>query len=97
MIPYRIALAAVCAFSVASSAAFAEPTSTPVGASAKAEKKAVDSRLDSQTVVCHREEQLGTRLGAVKICHTRAEWSALAADARNLTDRMLNTPQIARP
>ena len=61
--------------------------------SAVGAKKATDPRLADQTVVCKREDTTGSRLGAKTICHTRAEWAAMSADARQSVDRIQNTPQ----
>jgi len=33
-------------------------------------------------VICEKQEQLGSRLGGVKVCHTKEEWDALRAEAR---------------
>ena len=61
-------------------------------ASAKPAKK-VDPHVDDKAIVCKREETTGSRLGATKECHTRGEWAAMAADAREQSSRIINTPQ----
>ena len=33
-------------------------------------------------MICEKQEILGSRLGGVKVCHTKEEWDALRAQAR---------------
>lgn len=34
-------------------------------------------------VICRTEGTTGSRLGGRRVCHTREEWDAIAANARN--------------
>lgn len=73
----------------------AETTTSPsVQAPAAAPHKAADARLDDNAVVCKRQDETGTRLGAHKDCHTRAEWASMAGQARTGVERIQTTPQI---
>jgi Flp pilus assembly protein CpaB len=85
------ALSALLIFVSAAPLAVAEGSSPPAGS---AQAKAVDKRSDDQTVVCKREDVTGSRLGATKVCHTRAEWEAQAAEARSAIDRVQQSPQV---
>lgn len=43
-----------------------------------------DEKPDGEKQICKRQEVTGSRLGATKICRTRAEWDRMAdAEARN--------------
>ena len=66
----------------ASTGGAAPATEAPV-----AKKKTVNPDFDDNAVVCRREDTTGTRLGATKVCHTRAEWNAISAAARETVDR----------
>jgi hypothetical protein len=33
-------------------------------------------------IICEKQDQLGSRLGGLKVCHTKEEWDALRAEAR---------------
>jgi hypothetical protein len=68
------------------------PTAVP--AQAKADKPAVDPRIDPQAIVCKREDATGTRLGAVKVCHTRAQWAAQSMDSRQQAEHMQNGARV---
>jgi Flp pilus assembly protein CpaB len=64
------------------------PTAEPTPA--KAETK-IDPRTDPQTIVCKRQDATGTRLGATKVCHTRAEWAAEAMYSRQNAEHLQNS------
>ncbi len=73
----------------------AETTTSPsVQAPATTPHNTADSRLDDNAVVCKRQEETGTRLGAHKVCHTRAEWASIVGQARTGVERIQTTPQI---
>ena len=36
---------------------------------------------DPNTVICKREQEIGSRLGGTKTCHTRADWDQMARDS----------------
>lgn len=42
---------------------------------------------DPNEMVCERQQELGSRLGGVKVCHTRAEWADLRHQDREMIDR----------
>ena len=81
---------------IATSTALADtmqPSGAATASNAKLAKKTTDGRIDDQEIVCRREDSTGTRLGAKKVCHTRGEWAAMAADARQEVNRIQTTPQ----
>lgn len=41
---------------------------------------------DADKMVCKKEEKIGTRLGAKKVCLTVREWAARASDDREQTE-----------
>jgi hypothetical protein len=41
---------------------------------------------DPNRMICEREEEIGTRLGARKICRTAAEWDAMRRANREQVD-----------
>ena len=41
---------------------------------------------DAHKMVCKKEEKIGTRLGAKKVCLTAGEWAARASDDREQTE-----------
>ena len=43
---------------------------------------------DLDRMVCQKEETIGTRLGAKKVCLTVAEWNELAKSNRETTERI---------
>jgi len=43
---------------------------------------------DADKIVCKREETIGTRLGAKKVCLTVAEWTELARTHRERTEQI---------
>jgi hypothetical protein len=89
------ALPAILVLTFAAPMAIAQTDSAPtaVATRVKAEKKAVDPRVDPQAIVCKREDETGSRLGGAKVCHTRAEWAAQAAEAHEQMNRIQMTPQ----
>jgi len=53
---------------------------------------------DPNKIVCQKEETIGTRLGAKKICLPIAEWQARQAADRDQTERVQSgTPVCANP
>jgi hypothetical protein len=49
-------------------------------------------------LVCKKEEQIGSRLGAKKVCLTVREWEARAKDGRDQTERVQSgTPVCSNP
>ena len=45
-------------------------------------------RGDPNRIVCEKEETIGTRLGAKKVCLTVAEWEARKSADRDQTERV---------
>lgn len=43
---------------------------------------------DSHKIVCKKEETIGTRLGAKKVCLTVAEWNEITTAHRERTERI---------
>ncbi len=98
----RASLLALAGLSLAiAPAALADPSvsdqGTPAAAGASAHKKAVDSNVDDSAVICHREDTTGSRLGATKTCHTRAEWNARAQSARSQVSNWQSQSNMTAP
>lgn len=41
---------------------------------------------DANQVICEKQEEIGTRLAARKVCHTRSEWAQIRGDDRSLLE-----------
>jgi hypothetical protein len=53
---------------------------------------------DADKIVCKKEEKIGTRLSAKKVCLTVAEWQAREGIAREHTERIQGgTPSCGNP
>ena len=65
-----------------SSAATAQPV-TPYRSQNEPPTKA-----DANKIVCKKQETIGTRLGAKKVCLTVSEWDTRAKDDRERTERV---------
>lgn len=85
------AAAAALSFVAAQASARAQPAdpaagaNQPAPASTPAGTKASKAH-DPNRIICRQEEEIGTRLGGQRICHTWSEWQAIArnsADALN--------------
>ena len=50
------------------------------------------NKKDPNEVVCERQEEIGSRLSAVRVCKTRAEW----AEERRLTRQDIEHAQTQR-
>ena len=46
------------------------------------------AKSDADRIVCQKEEKIGTRLGAKKVCMTVSEWAALKAADRERTEQI---------
>lgn len=80
------------AFASSSVSAQAQPQSQPVKADPK------ESGVDR--IVCKREDEIGSRLKAKKVCMTNAEWAQFEAQHRqdvNDMQRQANTRPSADP
>jgi hypothetical protein len=78
----------------------AGPSNPPPAAAAPADPAAAApkaAKFDPNQVICHREEETGTRLGVKKICHTRQEWADMAAAARTQSDQIHNGSLLHGP
>jgi hypothetical protein len=51
-------------------------------------------RGDPNKIVCQKEETIGTRLGAKKVCMTVAEWQARQAADRDQTERVQSGTRV---
>jgi len=49
---------------------------------------------DSDKIVCEKEEKIGTRLGATKVCLTVAEWRARHLADRDETERTQQNTRV---
>ena len=79
-------LALLAAASLSGAAAAAQPGDPPPAnqgqaqtASSKTAKPDPEDR-----VTCREEEEIGTRLGGKRICHTQREWKRIAQDGQDL-------------
>lgn len=84
------ALAAALFLSAVAASAQAAATDTTAAAPTTAAQpgalRAAQNGHDPNEVVCKREEEIGTRLGGHKTCHTRADWANIARDAASATN-----------
>ena len=60
--------------------------------------EAKDTRAaeDPNKIVCQKEEQIGSRLGAKKVCMTAKEWELLAKEHRDEAERLQLNAQAPR-
>ena len=68
---------------VIAAAAFA--IAAPAGAQtapAQAPAPAASKDKDPNRVICERQEEIGSRLGGTKVCHTAAQWDELRKASR---------------
>ena len=64
---------AICAAQASAATQAAQPASTVSPGAAN-----MDKAHDPNRIICRYEEEIGTRLGGHKTCHTWAEWEAIA-------------------
>jgi hypothetical protein len=50
----------------------------------------IEPRNDSTRKICRVDGEIGSRLGGVRRCRTKAEWDAEKAEARTVVDRVQN-------
>lgn len=75
-----VAVAAVLMATTAPAAAQTTPAAAPDAKAAEAS--------DALKIVCKREESIGSRLGAKKVCLTVQEWKDLAEANREHTEKV---------
>lgn len=66
--------------------AIAAPLLAQTTAPLKSQQIATSDKSDANRIVCKREEKVGTRLGAKKVCLTVQEWEDLAKGSREDTE-----------
>jgi len=74
------AIGAVLLLAAGASGAFAQQSSTPAAAAPsnlQAKASSSSKSRDPNEMVCKRSDTTGSRLGANKQCHTRAEWDQM--------------------
>ncbi len=83
MIRSLIAAGAVAALALAAGAALADPPASPTASAAPAAPTASapdasqpQARNPDTEIVCKTEDATGSRLGAKRVCLTRAQWKA---------------------
>ena len=83
MIRSLIAAGAVAALALAAGAALADPPASPTASAAPAAPTArapdasqPQARNPDTEIVCKTEDATGSRLGAKRVCLTRAQWKA---------------------
>lgn len=92
--PRFAAIAAALLFSTAAGSALAA-TDTPAATSPATQPAALRTAQtghDPNEVVCKHQEEIGTRLGGSKVCHTRAQWANMARDS---ADTLNNVEALA--
>ena len=53
---------------------------------------------DPEQMVCRNETEVGSRIARRRVCRTRAEWAALQAHSREVTDEVQRfKPLICNP
>jgi len=102
MIRFLTAAGCASALALAASAALADPpveSSAVMPATVKAPPStaATPSKDKDNEMVCFKEEQTGTRLGARRVCMTRAQAAQRAQDAKDVLNdtrgRLATSPQ----
>jgi len=78
----RSGLFAIATVSILASPAFAQTPAAPSAPPADQTKKA----KDPNEIICEKQQELGSRLVAAKVCHTRAEWADLRHQDRQMVD-----------
>ena len=74
-------VALVAALAIGTTSAVAQaPTAQPAAPTAKQD--------DPNKKICERVEETGTRLGARRVCKTKAEWAAERAESRRELERV---------
>jgi hypothetical protein len=76
-------IAAAVTASSESSAALSQPDRTAAPPAVAAQAAPVDK---GREVVCRRMQATGSRMGAEKVCKTRAEWARINQDAEDLVN-----------
>jgi hypothetical protein len=66
--------------------AVAAPVLAQGATAPKSQQIATTDTSDANRIVCKKEEKVGTRLGAKKVCLTVKEWEDLAKGAREDTE-----------
>ncbi|MDQ3481896.1 MAG: hypothetical protein M3448_00540 [Pseudomonadota bacterium] len=51
-------------------------------------------RGDPDKIVCQKEEKIGSRLGAKKVCLTAREWTARHSEDRDSTERIQSGAKV---
>ena len=83
-----LALLAAASLSGAAAAAAAQagdpPPANPAQAQAQAAASTPAKPDPEDKVTCRQEEEIGTRLGGKRVCHTQREWKRIAQDGQDL-------------
>ena len=69
-------------------AALALSAAAPAQITSYRANNAAPLKGDADKIVCQKEEKIGTRLGAKKVCLTVAEWNERASADRATTERI---------
>jgi invasion protein IalB len=79
--------AAAVAFSMAAvSAQAGADSANPAAATQSPSPSAAPNDRDPNQVICKRQDEIGTRLGGYKSCHTRAEWDKIARNGGDVVN-----------
>jgi hypothetical protein len=69
----------------------------PVAAAAQQQPRPPSNTNESTRRICRISDQIGTRLGAVRTCRTRAEWTQSAREYVQIVDRMQRIAPACAP
>lgn len=56
---------------------------------------AAEKQSDVEKIVCKREETIGTRLGAKKVCLTVQQWLERERDSKDATERVQQSAGVS--
>jgi hypothetical protein len=71
---------------VLSSVALVAPAAAQSGPTDPAAPSSQSKLKDPNHVICEKQEEIGSRLGAKRICHTAAEWQQIRQQNREQVD-----------
>lgn len=93
------ALAAALLFSTVAVSTQAAAADTPAAAPATqpAPQRAAKNDHSPNQMVCKQEDEIGTRLGGHKICHTRAEWDKIAHNGGDVVNAIQTISNHSNP
>lgn len=77
----------VSSFAFAAILAAATPALAQTQAQPQPQQSAAATKApDADPVICEKQEEIGTRLVAHKICHTRSQWAQIHGEDRSMLE-----------